>query len=343
MKVLVLNSRVPFVRGGAEALSRELVLQLRMAGHEAEEMRIPFSWNPAERLVDEMLIARNLRIENVDRVIALKFPVYLVPHPNRVVWLLHQYRQAYDLFDAGMSNIPDDASGEAIRGAIRLADEEAFRSARRLFAISEAAKRLSRYHGIEAEVLSAPLNDPELFAGGPSEDFVFAGGRVNAAKRQSLLIEALRHAPGVRLVIAGPPDDPAISADLVQLARRHGVEDRVTLDLRYLPKEDIASLVNRCRASAYIPFDEDSVGYVTMEAFRAAKPVITTTDSGGVLDIVKNGRSGLVVEPTAEALGAAMTALVSNRRQAQEFGEAGRDILDACNFTWETTLKKLLA
>ena len=250
-----------------------------------------------------MVIARSLRLANVDRVIALKFPAYLIPHNNQVIWLLHQFRQAYDLFDAGQSHIERSPQGEAIRAAIRAADEEAFRSTRALYAISNAAKRLERYHGLHAPVLSAPLNDPELFSGGDDGGFILAAGRIGDAKRQGLLIEALAHAPGVRLVVAGPPEDAAVPDALRALAQRCGVADRVTFDLRFLPREELATLVNGCTASAYIPFDEDSIGYVTMEAFQAGKPVITSTDSGGVLEIVLDGETGLVAAPRPETLG----------------------------------------
>lgn len=343
MKVLVLSNRAPFIRGGAEELSFHLVRRLRAAGHEAEEMRILFSWNPADRLIEEMLIARSLRVWNVDRVIALKFPAYLVPHDNQVIWLLHQFRQAYDLFEAGQSHIERGPRGDAIRAAIRAADEEAFRSAHALWALPNAAKRLEHYHGITADVLSQPLNDPELFRGGEDGGYILAAGRIGGGKRQSLLIEAVSHAPGVRLVIAGPPESAEVPAALTALAERCGVADRVTFDLRFLERSELAALVNGCTASAYIPFDEDSVGYVTMEAFHAGKPVITTTDSGGVLEIVRDGETGLVVAPEAEAVGQAMARLMTDRPRAARLGAAGRALLSARNVTWPKTLKRLLA
>ena len=343
MKVLVLSTRQPFVWGGAEELAANLARRLRSAGHEAEELSIPFSWEPAERLIEEMTIARSIRVANADRVIALKFPAYLIPHDNQVIWLLHQFRQAYDLFDAGQSHIGDDAGGRALRAAIRTADEAPIRSARRLLAVATAAKRLERYHGITAEVLSAPLNDPELFAGGQDGGYILAGGRVGAAKRQELLVRALAHAPGVRLVVAGPPDSPGLAAELGALATRLGVAERLTLDLRLLPREELAKLVNNCTASAYIPFDEDSIGYVTMEAFAAAKPVLTTMDSGGVLDIVRDGETGLVAEPTPEALGAGLARFAAARPAARRMGMAARALLDELDLTWPATLARLLA
>ena len=344
MKVLVLTTRVPFIHGGAEELRDHLVLNLRRQGVEAEAMSLPFTWDPAERLIEEMWIARTIEVVNADRVIALKFPAYLTPHPNKVLWVLHQYRQAYDLWDAGQSNIPDSPRGEEIRGMIRTADAMAFAEARALFTLSPTGQdRLWRYNGVQATVLPQPLNDPELFGGGPADGYVFAGGRVGRAKRQALLVQALRYAPGVRMVIAGPPDSETDAPELARLAAELGVEDRLTLDLRFLPRAEMATLVNNASAAAYIPFDEDSVGYVTMEAFHAGKPVVTTSDSGGVLEIVRDGETGVVAEPNPEALGAALVKLMNNPARSAALGAAGRRVLDDRQLTWPRTIERLLA
>ncbi|MBB5695238.1 glycosyltransferase family 4 protein [Muricoccus pecuniae] len=344
MKVLVLSTIVPFVHGGAEELYDHLVLNLRRQGIEAEGMRIPFSWNPAEGLLDEMLIARRLRLSHVDRVIGLKFPAYMIPWHDKVLWLLHQYRQAYDLLDAGQSNIPPGPEGERILAAIRAGDALAFSEAKRIHTNAPiTGRRLKHYNGFDSEVLRPPLNDPELFPGGEAEGYVLATGRVNDAKRQGLLVRALRHAPGVRLVIAGPPDSQADAEALRRLAAAEGVEDRVTLDLRFVPRADLARMVNGALAVAYLPFDEDSLGYCTMEAFQAAKPVITATDAGGVLDIVRDAENGRVVPPTAEALGEAMVALASNAARARSMGLAGRAAMEAEGLDWPTTVERLVS
>ena len=88
---------------------------------------------------------------------------------------------------------------------IRAADDAAFRESRRIFTLSPTgADRLRRYNGFAAEILPQPLNDPELFPGGEAEGYILASGRVGRGKRQHLLVEAMRHAPRVRLVVAGP-------------------------------------------------------------------------------------------------------------------------------------------
>ena len=344
MNVLVLTTRVPFIHGGAEELRDHLVLNLRQHGVEAEAMSIPFTWEPAERLIEEMWIARTLDLANADRVIALKFPAYLTPHPNKVLWVLHQYRQAYDLWDAGQSNIPNSPRGHAIRSMIRTADAQAFAEAQTMFTNSPVVRdRLRHYNGVDATILPPPVNDPELFVGGPDNGYIFAGGRVGRAKRQALLVHALRYAPGVRMVIAGPPDTEADAPELARLAAELGVEDRLTLNLRLLPRSKVADLVNNATAAAYIPFDEDSVGYVTMEAFQAGKPMVTTTDAGGLLEIVRHGETGMVAEPNSEALGAALSAVMGNPAQARRLGAAGRQVLLDRDLTWPGTIERLLA
>lgn len=343
MNVLVLTTKQPFVYGGAEELARHLVAQLSRRGHHAEALALPFSWEPASRLVDEILIAKSLRIVHTDRVIALKFPAYLVEHPDKRIWLLHQFRQAYDLFDAGQTHIERTAEGDHLRAAIAAADEAAFAQAKRLFALPGAARRLQRYHGIRAEVLATPVNDPELFVGGASEGYLLAAGRVGVAKRQELLIRALPHAPGVRLWIAGPPDSDRLEERWRSLAEELGVADRLRLELRLLSRAELARRVNGCLASVYIPYDEDNYGYVTLEAFAAGKPVITSTDSGAVLDVVRPGESGWVAEPTPDALAAVFRQAAADPTRAARLGQGGREILRRLHLSWDSVIERLLS
>jgi glycosyltransferase involved in cell wall biosynthesis len=345
MKVLVLSTMAPFVRGGAEELCDHLVRNLRMRpGVEAEAMRIPFTWEPAENLVEEMLIARSLNIWNVDRFIPLEFPAYLAPHPDKVPWLLHQHRQAYDLFDAGRSNIEAGPRGDALRRMVRNADDQAFRESRRIFALSPAgADRLRRYNGFEAEILPRPLDDPELFLGGEAEDYILASGPVGPGGRQHLLVRAMRHAPGLRLVIAGPPDRPEDADHLRRLAAEEGVQDRLTLDPRSLPRAELARLVNGATAVACLPSDEEPAGHAAMEAFHAGKPVLSTSDAGGLPEFVRDGETGVVCDPAPEALGAALSALAADPARAARLGRDARASLDALGATWPATIEKLLA
>src|ERR1700741_1594707 len=124
MKVAIVNNQAPFVRGGAELLAEWLAEALIERGHDAEIVRIPFSWQPPQRIVDSMLAARLVQLPNVDRVVAFKFPAYYAPHPDKVLWLLHQFRQAHELWGTPLQDLPSTGEGHRIRDAVRSADRK---------------------------------------------------------------------------------------------------------------------------------------------------------------------------------------------------------------------------
>ena len=98
----------------------------------------------------------------------------------------------------------------------------------------------------------------------------------------------------VKLIIAGPLDDEQYGLQLERLIAQNDLSGRVELRFGFHPRDEIADLVNGALACVYLPIDEDSMGYVTMEAFSAGKGVITSCDSGGVLELVRDGETGLV-------------------------------------------------
>lgn len=343
MKVLIVNNMAPFILGGAEELAKHLEKNIILSGHEAEILRIPFQWKPATRIPSQMMMARALQLYNVDRVIALKFPAYLIQHPHKILWLVHQYRQAYDLYDANKSNLTAIEGTDELRILIKEADNKTFYESKKVFATSEIVKkRLFRYNQFEADILPIPVNDPELFLGGELGDYIFAGGRVNTMKRQHLLLEALRYTDkNVKLVIAGPPDSIEDAEMLRKCVSQFGLRDRVKLDLQFLPRARYVEYVNNARAIACIPFDEDT-GYVAMEAALAGKALIATTDSGGILKLAKNLETGWVVEPDPAALATAMSAVFKNTRQVSHYGKAARELWDSLDITWTKTVEVLL-
>ena len=346
MKVLIVTNMAPFIRGGAELLADHLCAQLnRTPGVTAEVLRVPFQWEPFERIPDQILLSLALELTNVDKVIALKFPAYLIPHANKTIWLVHQYRQAYDLYGGDQSNVPATPRGDAVRSQIFTADDACFRQCRTLFAVSDVVRdRLRTFSGFDAETLRAPLNFPEYFRLAGSDDYVFAGGRINLAKRQHLLIEAMAYVRSrAKLIVAGPPDTEEDERRLRELVRRHSLEDRVTLDLGFHDIAHIASYVNSAAACAYLPYDEDSFGYVTMEGCAASKAILTTADAGGVLQLVVDGETGLVKEPDARALAEGIDELLEDEQRTRSMGLAGKASWESKNINWPTTVEKLLA
>jgi glycosyltransferase involved in cell wall biosynthesis len=341
MRLAVCMPQVTFERGGTEIFADGLVGALREAGHDAELVTVPFKWYPNERVLTQAFLWRLLDLEEsngrqIDAVVATKFPSYVIRHPNKVVWLLHQFRQAWDLDRTELGQFSESAEDRALRRKVLDLDRVTLGEAKKIFTTSSiVAGRLRDSTGLEAEVL-APPPAPLAFHTKPSEGFVLSVNRLDRAKRIDLLIEAAAVAPDLRIVIAGDGPD---RERLEQLARDRGVDGRATFAGR-VSDDELADLYARSLAVYYAPVNED-YGLVPYEAFLSEKPVVTMTDAGGPLDIVRERETGLVVAPTAADLAGALTWLGANEDEARALGRAGREVAQAV--TWESCVERLLA
>ena len=333
---------MPFVRGGAELLVRGLVRELTRRGYRAERVSVPFKWYPKDELLAQAAAWRMIDLSEsngvrIDRVIATKFPTYFVRHPNKVTWLLHQYRAIYDLCGTPYSEFDHIEGDVRLRDTMMALDNEALGESKRLFTIARnTSARLARYNGITAAALYHPPPLAGRLESGALGNYVLSVGRLEANKRVDLVIRALAHVDGVRLVVAG---DGPLRAQLEEIAVRAGVADRVTWT-GPLDEPALVALYAGALGIVFPPFDED-YGYVTLEAFLSHKPVVTTTDAGGPLEFVDHEVNGLVVEPEPEALGGAIARLAGDHALAQSLGDAGYDRVRS--ITWDAVVDTLMA
>ena len=337
-RVLVCTAQVPFASGGAERHAEGLVRELAGFGHEAELVRLPFKWYPRAEIVTSALAWRLLDVseangKRVDLVIPMKFPSYLVRHENKVVWLVHQFRQAYDRFGTPQSDFTASPEDTRWRELITEADRTGLSEARKIFANAKnTAGRLARFNGIEAEALYHPPPLAGRYRCEASRDFALVAGRLDPWKRVDLAIAAAG-AGAFPLVVAGEGPDRS---------RLEGLAERSGASVRFAGRvtdEELLSLYATAGAVIFPPADED-YGYIALEAFLSKKPVVTCTDSGGPLEFVTDGENGRVVAPDADALAAAVTDLLANPRKSREFG--GRGFERVRGISWENAVRALL-
>ena len=342
MRIAIVNNAVPFLQGGAENLAVALDAKFREFGHQSILVRIPFRWDPPEKIGEQIVASRLFRFPHIDRVVALKFPAYYVSHPDKVVWLLHQFRQAYDWWGAPQG-LPQSSAGRQIRRTICAADDEYLREARKLYTNSTVTgERLRRFNGIASEVLLPPLLRADAFHSKDYGDYVLCLGRVNATKRQHLVVEALRHThTSVRVVVAGRSESESDAGAIEKIQEEVKYNGRVTFLNRYISEEEKIDLLSQALACAYLPFDEDSYGYVTLEACLSRKAVITCTDSGGIHELVRHEESGYIVPPEPAAIAAEMDRLYLDRGAAQRLGQRGYELAQSLNISWEHVIRTL--
>ena len=339
---LVCEAQVPFVDGGAERLVRQLVLHLRQHGCRAEIVSIPFKWYPKEEILAHAAAWRLIDLSEsngvpVDLVIATKFPTYLARHPHKVTWLVHQHRAAYELCGTPFSDFGYTELDVGLRESIFRIDRDALLESRRIFTIAcNTSARLEKFLGVHADPLYHPPRLEPRLRPGPYGDYVLSVARIETIKRVDLAVEALALTrSSLRLAVVGEgTQEQAVAA----LAARRGVADRVDF-LGAVDDDRLVDLYSGALAVVYAPYDED-YGYVTLEAFLSAKPVITAHDSGGVLEFVEDGVNGRICEPAADAIAAAMDQFDHDRARAASFGDAG--LLRARQVTWHGVVERLL-
>lgn len=321
MDVLVCATQVPFMRGGLELMVENLVVALDDAGHRAEAVLVPAAWD-REHLLDAALAWRMIPL-GADLVIPVNFPAYFARHPNKVVWLAHQHRAAYDALGQPWSDFGlDDASIEDHRQVVDW-DIRALAEARARFTISGVvAQRMARWCGLD----SAPLYQPPPLAERLSPRRSGVGGhvlcptRLESNKRPGLFLEAMAATTsGVPGVLAGRG---SLGDELAAEADRLGLAGRVDLP-GFVSDADLVDLFRDAVAVVYAPFDED-YGFVTLQAFLAGVPVVTSDDSGGVLEWVEHEVTGLVTDGSPGAMAAALDRLVADPDLAARLGAAGR-------------------
>jgi len=343
-RVLVVTSGALFVRGGHLVIAEETAGALRRAGHLAEVLVTPqnrfgrqLSAYLATWLTD---VGETADGRPVDQVISFRFPSYAVRHPRHLCWLNHRMREYYDLWDHLVRGLGRKGRlKESVRRRLFHALDRRLltHNVTRLVAQSKTIQaRLQRWGNIPSEVLYPP--PPERpYRTEDYGDYVFAVSRLTRLKRLDLLVEAVGHMQdrGLHFKIAGAGEE---ESRLRERVRELGLEGRVEL-LGPISDQQLVEHYARCRAVFFAPWNED-YGFVTLEAFRSGKAVVTTLDSGGPAELVRHGETGWVGEPTPESLAPHLDAIAEDRGLCERMGRAAAAMASA--HTWAAAVEELL-
>jgi glycosyltransferase involved in cell wall biosynthesis len=349
-RILVLGVKVPFSHGGQDVLAATLVKQLQKRGHETDLVSLPYNPLPKQNLITQAALWRSLDLENfcgqeIDLVIATKFPSYYARHPRKSVWLVHQQRSIYELYGSQYSDIGDDPRDEIMRRMLFDGDTKVLAECSYRGAISRnVADRLRDFNNLDAEVLYPPLPLGGQYRVEKAEPYILSVGRICRIKRVDIIINALAQAPGLQLKIVGVADEPDALEFFSNEVAKHGLEKRVQF-LGRVGDEELLSLYARALAVFYAPFDED-YGYVTLEAMASGKPVLTAVDSGGTLEFIRDGENGFVVAPSPEAFAEVCMRLNRDRELSERLGAAGRAYIQQSGIAeagWDRVVEGLLS
>lgn len=341
MKIAVVTPKMAGgERGGAENLYEGLVNALNEVGHTATQVNVVVDESTFESILEAYCNCFYLDLSDYDLVISTKAPTYMVRHRNHISYLVHTMRVFYDMFNVEFN--PKDKEKEKQRNLILKFDKYGLHPSRtkKHCVIGETvAKRLK-----DADPFWNPINFEVIYPASTISDFkepkegefIFLPGRLHRWKRVDLAIKAMKYVPyDIKLLIAGKGED---AEEFKKLAKRLKLEDKIVF-LGAVSEDELLDLYSRSIVVPYTPKSED-FGYITLEAFKTKKPVITCYDSGEPSYIVKDGISGFVVEPDPKKVAEKINYLFANPDEAKRMGEEGYNSVQ--DVTWENATKKFL-
>ena len=186
------------------------------------------------------------------------------------------------------------------------------------------------YNAVDAEAIRRRAGEP----GDPlppkppgSVVFVHVAGLTRHKKAQHLGIEALDRLPrsaNAHLWLCGdvlPGGDQSYRHELERLVSERALSDRVHFLgwRRDVPR--VVKMSDVCILPSVDP--SESFGMVLAEAMALGKPCIGS-NVGGIPEVIEDGATGLVCEPTADGLAWAMGRMLESDDIRSAMGQAGR-------------------
>lgn len=165
-----------------------------------------------------------------------------------------------------------------------------------------------------------------------NDDYLFTLSRLDGPKRMGLLIEAMRHVKSnIPLLIGGT------GPELERLRELADGDPRIKF-LGFLSDSQMLDYYSNALAVPFVPYDED-YGYITVEAMKSAKPVLTVTDSGGPNEFVIDGETGFSVAPDPLAIAERIDYLCDHRDEARIMGKNAQKMVSYIN--WQKVVEEL--
>jgi glycogen synthase len=201
----------------------------------------------------------------------------------------------------------------------------------------EPAKVVVIHNGIDPERFRRTERRDALERHGVRPPYVLFVGRITDQKGIFHLLDAAPRLPaGVQVVLcASAPDTPEIEGRLREAVVGH---PNVVWINAMVAVEEVIQLYSHAAVfacpSVYEPF-----GLINLEAMACETPVVASA-VGGILEVVEDGVTGLLVPPgRPEDLARALSRVLGDRALARALGRAGRRRVEE-RFSWASVAER---
>jgi len=311
------------VTGGAEALYKGICNAFIKRGYDASLVEIVFDESSFDSIMGGYEEFRNLDLTKYDAVISTKAPSYNIKHHNHICYLVHTIRVFYDMYT---QELDDVAENRKKRKEIIDLDTSIFNQINTIFTIGyEISNRLMFYNSIyHSKVIHPPLLD-DAFYTSSYENFAYIPSRLHRWKKLDFLINSWRYVKSdLKLYIAGSGEDEGYFQSLSK------DDSRIQL-LGNINDVESKHYYSRCLFVPFVPKSED-YGYVTIEAFKSKKMVVTCEDSGEPTNIVVNGKTGYILPRKESEFANRLDEIIMDKEKIIQCGEQGYKTVESINW-----------
>jgi len=380
MKIAVVSpSPVPFTIGGAENLAWGLCESInKNTRHQAELIKLPTKEHSFWDLIDSYHMFYKLDLSHFDLVISTKYPSWMIPHDNQIVWMLHTLRGLYDTYHLmGLPSEVDRGIAEIDEVMDYMEQHPFYDELEGFFQLLYSLKNKpvpEKYfafpgpfirdilHYMDRCALSRPTLSKHCAISDTvkkRKDYFPQEADVHTIYPPTILKDdACKE--GEFFFMCSRLDGPK-RIDMLIRAMKHVKSDvslyiagtgpekekleelakddkRIHL-LGFVSDEEVNDYYARSICVPYFPMDED-YGYITIEAMMHRKPVLTTDDAGGPNEFVENGKTGFVVPFDEKAIAEKLEWFAAHKQEAKTMGEAACEKVKS--ITWQSATQQLL-
>lgn len=278
-----------------------------------------------QALVFSARVARRVRELDVDVVEAPEFhaPGLFTALRRSPPVLVRLHTPAY--LTSQLANEQRTLDGRAEEALARLAVSRATAITAPSAAVAREVGARWRLPPARIPVIPSPVDD-HLFTPGPGAQpaTILVVGRVERAKGQDLVVEALPALPEARLRMVG--EDGGLLDAVLARAKALGVADRVEA-VGAVPRSELPAHYRAATVCA-VPSRFESFGYTCAEAMACGRPVVAAA-AGGLAEIISDGEDGFLAAPDdAEALASALGGVLVDPALQQRLGFAARETVE---------------
>jgi len=313
MRVLVAGSVSPF--SGREEIhwTTSIAKALGTKGLDVDTFMLPFVGDPL-LIPEQMMSLRLLDVESsCDLLLAVGYPAFVLRHRRKRVLLFSLASSLHEHFgtEYGIISTPQY---QRIRAAVQAAEQKCLAEAEHIVCASRTlANQIQNQYGLWAQILIFADGDDEIGQEGLAgpQIRVVCESTLEPPDRIDLLLDAVTRAKGQwHLSVSVPAASEVYSQALNQRIERLGLNGRVRVP------ETALSTAELRQAHVYValPFAATRIPDSLFRAIRSGIPVVTATDCGSVLEVVRNETNGLVVRPSAMEIARALDQLVADQK-----------------------------